>query len=223
MLVLAVLRHDQRAADLAGGNAVSATTIRRWCDEVIALLAAQAPSLDRALRKVTRAGGEVALLDGTLIRTRRRSGAANRANYSGKHRSHGLLFLALTDERGNLIWISSARRGAASEGKAARHDKIREHLRTAGLGALADLGFVGLDTGPDDPAIITGVKRSRKKKLTAGQKTANQIIAAARAPVEHGFAALKNWRILTRLRLNPARATALLRALLVLTNLETSR
>lgn len=223
VLVLAVLRHDQRAADLAGGNAVSATTIRRWCDEVIALLAAKAPRLDRALKKITRAGGEVVLLDGTLIRTRRRAGKANRKNYSGKHKSHGLLFLALTDERGNLIWISSARRGAASEIKTARHDKICQHLRTAGLGALADLGFVGLDTDRDDPVVITGAKRTRKKKLTAGQKTANQIIAAARAPVEHGFAALKNWRILTRLRLNPTRATNLLRALLVLTNLETSR
>jgi len=139
------------------------------------------------------------------------------------HRSHGLLFLALTDEAGNLIWISSARRGAASEIKTARHDKLCQHLRTAGLGALADLGLVGLDQDPDDPVIITGVKRTRKKKLTAAQKQANQIIAAARAPVEHGFAALKNWRILTRLRLNPARATALLRALLVLTNLETTR
>ncbi|MDX6433192.1 MAG: hypothetical protein QOE54_5558 [Streptosporangiaceae bacterium] len=223
VLVLAVLRHDQRAADLAGGNAVSATTIRRWCDEVIALLAAKAPRLDRALKKITRAGGEVVLLDGTLIRTRRRAGKANRKNYSGKHKSHGLLFLALTDERGNLIWISSARRGAASEIKTARHDKICQHLRTAGLGALADLGFVGLDTDRDDPVVITGAKRTRKKKLTAGQKTANQIIAAARAPVEHGFAALKNWRILTRLRLNPTRATNLLRALLVLTNLGTSR
>ncbi len=46
---------------------------------------------------------------------------------------------------------------------------------------------------------------------------------ANRAPVEHGFAALKNWRIPTRLRLNPTRAVNLLRALLVLTNLETSR
>ena len=71
--------------------------------------------------------------------------------------------------------------------------------------------------------IITGAKQTRKKKLTTGQKTANQVIAAARAPVEHGFAALKNWRILTRLRLSPARATALLRALLVLTTLENSR
>nr|WP_307180104.1 hypothetical protein [Streptomyces africanus] len=48
-------------------------------------------------------------------------------------------------------------------------------------------------------------------------------MATARAPVEHGLAALKNWRVLTRLRLNPARATNLLRALLVLTNLEAGR
>ncbi|MGW5611869.1 transposase family protein [Streptomyces sp. NPDC003753] len=223
VLLLAVLRHDQRAADLAGGNDISATTIRRWCDEVIALLAAKAPRLNRGLKKISRGGGEVVLLNGTPIRTRRRTGKANRKNYSGKHKSHGLMFLALTDERGNLAWISSARRGAASEVKTARHDKICEHLRIAGLGALADLGFVGLDQDPNDPVITTGAKRTRKKKLTTAQKQNNQLIAAARAPVEHGFAALKNWRILTRLRLDPARATNLLRALLVLTNLETSR
>lgn len=40
---------------------------------------------------------------------------------------------------------------------------------------------------------------------------------------EHGFAHLKNWRILTKLRTDPARATHLLRALLVLTNLEINR
>jgi hypothetical protein len=56
VLVLAVLRHDQRAADLDGGNQVSATTIRRWTDEVIALLAAKAPCLDRALKKIARRG-----------------------------------------------------------------------------------------------------------------------------------------------------------------------
>jgi hypothetical protein len=47
-IVLAVLRHDQRLADMAGGNDVSATTVRRWRDELIALLAAKAPRLDRA-------------------------------------------------------------------------------------------------------------------------------------------------------------------------------
>ncbi|MFH9355738.1 hypothetical protein ACH4J0_43060, partial [Kitasatospora sp. NPDC017646] len=51
-----------------------------------ALLAARAPRLERALKKVTRSGGEVVLIDGTLARTRRRAGEENRPNYSGKHR-----------------------------------------------------------------------------------------------------------------------------------------
>ena len=148
LLVLAVLRHDQRLADLAGGNDVSASTIGRWVEKMLDLLAARAPRLDRALKKIVTSGGEVVLLDGTLIRTRRRSGTANRRNYNGKHKSHGLLFLALTDERGNLIWISGAHRGAASEILCARRDRIVEHLRAAGLGALADRGFVGLDNRP---------------------------------------------------------------------------
>ncbi|WNE97115.1 transposase family protein [Streptomyces luomodiensis] len=71
--------------------------------------------------------------------------------------------------------------------------------------------------------IVTGFHASRAHKLTSGQKTANRVIAVGRAPVEHGFAHLKNWRILTKLRTAPARATCLLRALLVLTNLEVTR
>ncbi|WP_327341623.1 transposase family protein [Streptomyces europaeiscabiei] len=162
IVVLAVLRHDQRLADMAGGNSVSAATVRRWVLEVLDLLAARAPRMDRALKKIARRGGAVVLLDGTLVRTRRRTGADNRKNYSGKHKAHGLLFLALTDEKGNLIWISSARPGRASEISAARHDHITRHLREAGLGALADLGFVGLDDDPDDaPVIITGRKATR--------------------------------------------------------------
>ncbi|MEU5083081.1 MULTISPECIES: transposase family protein [Streptomyces] len=140
VIVLAVLRHDQRLADLAGGNDVSDSTVRRWRDEVIALLAAQAPRLDRALKKIARQGGEVVLIDGTFVHTRRRTGKADRKNYSGKHRHHGLHFLALTDERGRLIWISAARPGRTHDNTAARHDHILVHLRAAGLGALADLG-----------------------------------------------------------------------------------
>jgi hypothetical protein len=223
LIVLATLRHDHRLADMAGGNGVSASTIHRWTWEIIGLLAARAPRLDRALAAITRHGGQVVLLDGTLIPTRRRSGTANRRNYNGKHKKHGLLFLALTDATGNLIWISPAHRGAASEVRAARHDHIAERLRAAGLGALADLGFTGLDPDPDDPVIITGYKSTRNRKTTPAQRHANQALSAARAPVEHGFSDLKNWQILTRLRLDPGKATILLRALLVLTRQHTTR
>ncbi|MEW2120664.1 transposase family protein [Streptomyces sp. NPDC005474] len=223
VIVLAVLRHDQRLADMAGGNNVSESTVRRWRDELITLLAAQAPRLDRALKKVTKRGGEVVLIDGTLIPTQRRTGRADRRNYSGKHRHHGLHFLALTDENGRLVWISAARPGRTHDITAARHDHILAHLRAAGLGALADLGFRGLDNEVRDPVIVTGFTASRTHKLTPGQKDANRVLAVGRAPVEHGFAHLKNWRTLTKLRTDPARATRLLRALLVLTNLEVAR
>lgn len=224
-LVLAVLRHDQRIFDMAGGNDIGETTLRRWRDELLGLLAAQAPRLDRVLKKIKRRGGEVVLIDGTLVPTLRRTGADNRRHYSGKHHRHGLHFLALTDEKGRLIWISAARPGRTHDAKAARHDRIVEHLKAAGLGALADLGFIGVDKpdNPDDLVIVTGYKATRAHKLTPGQKQANQTLAAARAPVEHGFADLKCWRILTKLRSNPARATTLLRALLVLTNHQVGR
>jgi hypothetical protein len=69
VIVLAVLRHDQRLADMADGNNVSESTVRRWRDELVGLLAAQAPRLDRALKKVAKRGGELVLIDGTLVPT----------------------------------------------------------------------------------------------------------------------------------------------------------
>ncbi|MEU9788938.1 transposase family protein [Streptomyces phaeochromogenes] len=224
-IVLAVLRCDQRPGDLAGGNGVHRTTVSRWVREVVGLLATRAPRLDRALKEIARKGGGVVLLDGSLIRTRRRTGADNRPNYSGKHKCHGLLVISLTDDRGRLVWNSAVRPGRTSEITACRHDKLTAKLRAAGLGAIADLGFVGLDdAAPDaDPAVITGYKAARHRPLTRGQKLSNKVLAAVRAPVEHGFAHLKNWRILGKVRTHPRWATALVRALLVLTNREVAR
>jgi hypothetical protein len=146
--------------------------------------------------------------------------------YSGKHKARGLLFLALTDDKGNLIWISAAKPGRSSEITAARHNKITRHLREAGLGALADLGFVSIDNDEadaDDPVVSVGRKATRNHRLTTAEKEANRLISRERAPVEHGFANLKTWRILTKLRMNARHAPSLLRALLVLANTEVQR
>ncbi|MFB7739716.1 hypothetical protein ACFC08_36290 [Streptomyces sp. NPDC056112] len=61
-------------------------------------------------------------------------------------------------------------------------------LRAAGLGALADLGFRGLDNDVLDPVIVTGFHASRTHKLTPGEKTANRVLAVGRAPIEHDTA-----------------------------------
>ncbi|MEU9008699.1 transposase family protein [Streptomyces sp. NPDC048479] len=71
--------------------------------------------------------------------------------------------------------------------------------------------------------IITGFKAARTKPLTTAKKQINKMIAAERAACEHAFAHLKNWRILTKLRLHARHATTLLRALLILTNPEIAR
>jgi hydroxymethylglutaryl-CoA reductase len=71
--------------------------------------------------------------------------------------------------------------------------------------------------------VITGYKAARNRPLTRGQNMSNAAPAAVRAPVEHGFADVKNWRLLSNVRTDPKWATALVRALPVLANREVSR
>jgi hypothetical protein len=223
VIVLAALRHDQRLADLAGGNSVSRTTVDRWLKEMIGLLAARAPRLERVLARIARSGGSVVLLDGSLIPTQRRAGIDMRRRYSGKHKRHGLLVIALTDLKGRLLWVSTARPARGSEITACRHDDLVGRLREAGLAAIADLGFVGLDDDSADPAVITGYKKPKGKKLPPAKRLVNALIAAERAVCEHAFAHLKNWRVLTKLRMDVRWATRLVRALMVLNQHEIAR
>ncbi|MFI9237031.1 transposase family protein [Streptomyces sp. NPDC053079] len=100
------------------------------------------------------------------------------------------------------------------------YNHLVERLRAQELGAIGDLGFVGLDDDPDNPVVITGYKTARTKPLTSAKKQVNKLIASVRAVCEHAFAHLKNRRVLTKLRLSPRDATTPLRALLVLTRAE---
>ena len=63
-------------------------------------------------------------------------------NYNAKHKKHGLLFVALTDETGNLIWISpnpvvvttkglGRRRGPAAAGRRRTATPARETATSA--------------------------------------------------------------------------------------------
>lgn len=55
--VLAVLRCDQRPGDLTDGNQIHRTTVTRCVREVVGLLAARAPRLNRALKEITGPAG----------------------------------------------------------------------------------------------------------------------------------------------------------------------
>lgn len=107
------------------------------------------------------------------------------AHYSGKHKTHGQLLLALTDERGNLIRTSSARDGRFSEVTAARRDRHRAPPR----GRPRHPGRPrprrpGRDPPDDDPVSVTGRRAARNHRLTHAEKEANRLLSRERAAVE---------------------------------------
>lgn len=225
-IVLAVLRHGQRPADLAAAHGVAHTTVRRWLLQIITGLAAQLPRLDRILHAAERDGLHVLLLDGTVIPTDRPGDRrAEHAHYSGKHHHTGMLVLGLTDQAGNLLWVSAAVAARTAEITLARRYRIPARLREhEHLGLICDLGFTKLDDQPEHPTVITGKRASRHRPLTPAEQATNQLIARERLANEHAFNHLKRWRILDRLHGSFRRhATTLIRALLILTNAHVTR
>jgi hypothetical protein len=84
MLVLVYLRKGETFPGLAAGFGVSTTTAWWYVNETVALLAARAPKLRKAVREAKKKGYAYVVIDGTLIPIDRV--AADRPFYSGKHK-----------------------------------------------------------------------------------------------------------------------------------------
>ena len=202
LLVLAYLRKGETFADLAAGYGVGRTTAWRYVQETVALLAARAPKLRRAVRDAKRAGHAYVVLDGTLIPIDRV--AADRPFYSGKHKKHGMNLQVIASPGGDVLWVSGALPGSVHDKKAERVWGVLAELEAAGLIVLADKGYQGA-------AHAKIPYRGRNKPES--QKEANRAHARLRAPGERANAQLKTWRILRKLRCCPWRAGQLAKAI----------
>jgi hypothetical protein len=100
---------------------------------------------------------------------------------------------------------------------AARHHGVIDALTEADLWAYADLAYQG--AGPN----ITVPFRRRPRRLSRNQRAVNRNRARNRAPGERAVATVKTWKILTRLRCCPQRATAIIAAVRVLQSAEGRR
>lgn len=211
LLTLAYLHQGHTYEQLAPGFGISRATAARRIHETIDLLATCAPKLREGLRRTKRSGRGYVILDGTLIPTDRL--AADRPYYQGKHRCHGMNIQAITDWRGNLLWVSGAIRGSVHDTKAARIWQLPRLLAEQGLFALADKGYQGLD----HDLVVTPYKGRDKPEY---QKEHNRLHARLRGPGERAFAELKKWRVLRKLRCDPNRATPIARAIAALNHQE---
>jgi hypothetical protein len=104
LLVLAYLRKGETFAALAAGFGVGTTTAWRYVEETVALLAARAPKLRKAVRDAKKAGYAYVIVDGTLIPIDRV--AADRPFYSGKHKKHGMNLQVIASPTGDILWVS---------------------------------------------------------------------------------------------------------------------
>jgi len=205
LLVLACLRKGETFAELAAGFGVGTATAWRYVTETVALLAARAPKLGRALAKAKDAGHAYLVIDGTLIPIDRV--AADRPSYSGKHRKHGMNLQVIASPDGDIVWVSGPLPGAVHDLTAARIWGIIRELAASSLVVLGDKGYLGEDD-------IRTPYRGRNKP--ASQKDANRAHARLRSPGERANAQLKSWRILRKLRCCPWRTGQLAKAIHVL-------
>jgi transposase len=183
-----------RSSQLASGSA--------WAPHMptftpVGHLAGLAPGLTAALRSVD---ARYVLLDGTLAECDRTGDG--RADYSGKHRRHGVNLQVVTAPDGTLVSISPALPGRTHDLTAARRQRIIATCVRLGIPVLADRGYQGASA-----SVAVPHRRRPGKDLTVKQKCVNRAHSRLRWPVERAIARIKTWRFLRKARCHPSRMT----------------
>jgi hypothetical protein len=156
VLGLRWFRDRTTAEALARDHGISRATAYRYLDEVIAVLADQAPDLRAALERARDEGFSHVILDGKIIACDRCKEPAVSVKgevidlwYSGKAHRHGGSIQAVLAPDGFPLWVSPAEPGSVHDLTAARAHALPALYRTAAtnLPTLADLGYDGAGLG----------------------------------------------------------------------------
>ena len=226
VLALRWFRDRTSPGALARDHGISRATAYRYLDEVIEVLAAQAPDLHQALERAKVRGFSHVILDGKIIPADRCKEPAVSVKgqlidlwYSGKAHRHGGNIQAVLAPDGFPLWASDVEPGSVHDLTAARIHALPALYRAAatGLPALADCGYDGAGIGIHMP-----VKQPADgRDLDINTRTRNALQRSLRCLGERGFALLnQRWRTLQHITASPSKIGGITRAALVLTHFE---
>ncbi|MEC3996360.1 transposase family protein [Actinacidiphila sp. DG2A-62] len=146
------------------------------------------------------------LLDGTLAECDRVGDS--RADYSAKHRRHGVNVQVVTDPADHVLNLA-ALPGRTHDLTAARTHKIIRICERQGVPILADRAYQDAGTW-----VTTDARQSRISRQPGAASTG--LSPKPAPPFERGMARLKCWQIFHRSRIGPNRMTVIAKAVLTL-------
>lgn len=227
VLVIRWFLDATRPAQLATDNTIGTSTVYAYLHEGIDVLAARAPELHTALEQAQQESCTHLNLDGTVVRTDRVATpgpAGADLWWSGKHKHHGGNVQVLSAPDGWPLWTSGVRPGREHDSTCAKAeaDLLPALAKAAARDerpTLTDLGYENLSSALRHP-----VKKPAGRELTGRQKAYNQLIRGVHGIAERANSLLKTtFKALRRVSLDPWRIGAIVRAALVLLQLEHGR
>jgi len=141
---------------------------------------------------------ELAVIVDTFEQRTQRPRRRQRAYYSGKKKAHTLKSQVAVDEDGRVVDVGETRPGRWADLKVFKRSGLAGKLIRAKVGALADLGYVGLDGLSRRLRGATPRRKPRGKDRPEADRRYNRAFARRRIKVEHGIGRLRRYQSLSQ-------------------------
>ena len=140
----------------------------------------------------------LAVIVDTFEQRTQRPQRRQRAYYSGKKKAHTLKSQVAVDEDGRIADVAPSRPGRWADLKVFKRSGLAGRLIRAGVGALGDLGYVGLDGLSPKLHGATPRRKPRGRQRPPADRRYNRAFARRRIKVEHGINRLRRYQALTQ-------------------------
>jgi hypothetical protein len=140
---------------------------------------------------------ELAVLIDTFEQRTHRPRRRQRAYYSGKKKAHTLKSQVAVDEDGRVVDVGESRPGPWADLKVFRRSGLAGRLARAGVGALGDLAYVGIDGLVRGLRGATPRRKPRGKDRPPEDRKYNRAFARRRIKVEHAIGRLRRYQALS--------------------------